>query len=174
MGGTPRSIAFWDLVVQSVSKHLDGWKGVLFTLGGRITRVQTCLASVPLYFLSLFRIPVVVAKLIEKVTRDILWYGVGEGGRDPLVRWELCCRPKTKCGIALGHLVQKNIALVGNWLWRFLQENNWDAEPSTHVAHRCPLEVHFQKNLLFFPSRYLQSGRWVSYTKLIFHDSGSE
>ncbi|RVW96792.1 hypothetical protein CK203_026095 [Vitis vinifera] len=38
----------------------------------------------PCYFLSLFKIPALVAAKIERLQRDFLWSGVGEGKRDHL------------------------------------------------------------------------------------------
>ena len=48
-------------------------------LGGRITLIQSNLSHIPSYFLSLFKIPVSIASKIEKMQRDFLWSGAGEG-----------------------------------------------------------------------------------------------
>lgn len=40
----PRSQSFWDLIVQRVGRRLNCWKGAYFTLGRRITLIQTCSA----------------------------------------------------------------------------------------------------------------------------------
>ena len=54
--------------------------------GGRLVLIQSVLSSIPTYYLSLFRIPVKVARSLEKLMRDFLWEGSGEGKRDHLVR----------------------------------------------------------------------------------------
>ena len=41
--------------------------------------VKIVLSGIPIYFMSLFRIPIKVAKFIEKVMRDFLWEGKDEG-----------------------------------------------------------------------------------------------
>lgn len=92
--GNPQLESFWDPVIQRISRKLDTWKGAYFSLGGRVTLVQASLASIPLYFLSLFNIPVGVALKIEKTMRDFLWSNGGESRRDHLVNWEVCCRSK--------------------------------------------------------------------------------
>ena len=56
--------------------------------GGRYTLVKTVLSGIPIYYLSLFKIPVKVARSLEKLTRDFLWEGKDEGKKDHLVKWE--------------------------------------------------------------------------------------
>lgn len=49
-GGKLSSPSFWD--PDKITKRVDGWKGVYFSFGGRITLIQSSLSSIPLYFLS--------------------------------------------------------------------------------------------------------------------------
>ena len=72
LGGNPKTIGFWDPVVERISRRLDGWKKAYLSLGGRITLIQSCLSHIPSYFLSLFKIPVSIASKIEKMQRDFL------------------------------------------------------------------------------------------------------
>ncbi|RVW74737.1 hypothetical protein CK203_047892 [Vitis vinifera] len=55
----------------------------------RITLIHSYLSYIPSYFLSLFKIPASVAAKIERLQRDFLWSGVGEGTRDHLVSWDV-------------------------------------------------------------------------------------
>ncbi|RVW80650.1 hypothetical protein CK203_044356 [Vitis vinifera] len=79
LGGNPKTISFWDPVVERISRRLDGWKKAYMSLGGRITLIQSCLSHIPSYFISLFKIPVSIASKIEKMQRDFLWSGAGKG-----------------------------------------------------------------------------------------------
>lgn len=65
-------------VVSKVSKRLEFWKQRLFSLGGRIILIQACLSSIPLYYLSLFKISVWVFEKIGRYMRR--FYGRGQGG----------------------------------------------------------------------------------------------
>ncbi|RVW98663.1 hypothetical protein CK203_032244 [Vitis vinifera] len=40
LGGNPKTIGFWDPVVERISRRLDGWKKAYLSLGGRITLIQ--------------------------------------------------------------------------------------------------------------------------------------
>ena len=94
LGGNPNTKGFWDPVAEKVVRRLDGWKKAFLSLGGRITLIQSCLSHIPSYFLSLFRIPVSVAKRLKKLQRDFLWSGAGEGKKDHLLRWEVVLQIK--------------------------------------------------------------------------------
>ncbi|RVW29636.1 hypothetical protein CK203_100953 [Vitis vinifera] len=83
LGGNPKTIGFWDPVVERISRRLDGWKKTYLSLGGRITLIQSCLSHIPSYFLSLFKILVSIASKIEKMQRDFLWSGGGREERSP-------------------------------------------------------------------------------------------
>ncbi|RVW55793.1 LINE-1 retrotransposable element ORF2 protein [Vitis vinifera] len=155
LGGNPKTIGFWDPVVERISRRLDGWKKAYLSLGGRITLIQSCLSHIPSYFLSLFKIPVSIASKIEKMQRDFLWSGAGEGKRDHLIRWEVVSRPREMGGLGFGKTSMRNSALLGKWLWRFPRErsglwhkviasiygthpNGWDANMVVRWSHRCP------------------------------------
>ncbi|KAJ9703126.1 hypothetical protein PVL29_004763 [Vitis rotundifolia] len=155
LGGNPKACGFWDPVIERISSRLDGWQKAYLSFGGRITLIQSCLTHLPSYFLSLFKIPASVVAKIEKLQRDFLWSGVGEGKRDHLVRWDVVCKPKTIGGLGLGNISWRNLALLGKWLWRYPREgsalwhqvilsiygshsNGWDANTLVRWSHRCP------------------------------------
>ena len=97
-------------------------KKAFLSLGGRITLIQSCLSHIPSYFLSLFKIPVSIASKIEKMQRDFLWSGAGEGKKDHLIRWEVVSRLREMGGLGFGKTSMRNSALLGKWLWRFLEK----------------------------------------------------
>ena len=53
------------------------WKRLYLSKGIRLNLLKSMLSSAPLYFLSLFPIPVSVACHFEKLQRDFLWDGLG-------------------------------------------------------------------------------------------------
>ena len=43
--------------------------------GGRLTLIRSTLSSMPIYFMSLFRIPRIVILRLEKIQGDFFWGG---------------------------------------------------------------------------------------------------
>ena len=108
--------------MRKVKKRLDGWKRSFLSRRGRLSLIESVLSSMPIYYLSLFKIPVSVAKELELLMRDFLWEGFdGEKG-DHLVAWKKVCSPKVYGGLGLGDLVRRNKSLLFKWLgvslWR--------------------------------------------------------
>jgi hypothetical protein len=123
--------------------------------GGRLTLIRAVLEGIPIYYLSLFKMPIGVAKSLERLMRNFLWEGLEEGRKDHLIRWELVARSIEKGGLGVGNLVERNKALMGKWLWRFPLEpdalwhkvlksiygidvNGWDAQPLVRGSSRSP------------------------------------
>ncbi|PRQ36601.1 putative RNA-directed DNA polymerase [Rosa chinensis] len=79
LGGNPKQASFWNPVVEKIEKSLEGWKKAFLSRGGRLTLIQAVLSSLPTYYLSLFQIPVGVAKRLESLLKIFFWDGVGEG-----------------------------------------------------------------------------------------------
>ncbi|XP_020420593.1 uncharacterized protein LOC18774736 [Prunus persica] len=152
LGGNPRAIKFWDPVVEKVENRLQKWKRACLSKEGRLTMIQAVLCSIPIYYMSLFRIPIGVANRIEKLMRDFLWEGL-DGKRNHAVSWEVVGKAKFYGGLGVGSLRARSAALRAKWLWRFPNEphalwhkvirsiygmdtNGWDAKPATRGSCR--------------------------------------
>ena len=123
LGGNPIACGYCDLVIERTSRRLDGWQKTYLSFGGRITLIHSCLSHIPSYFLSLFKISASVAAKIERLQRDFLWSGVGEGKRYHLVTWDVVCKSRAKRGLGFGNISLRNLALLGKWLWRYPRES---------------------------------------------------
>ena len=74
--------------------------------------------------LSLFQIPSLVYKRLEKIQRDFLWGGGNVEKKPHLVKWATVCTDKKVGGLGVRGLHKLNKALLGKWLWRFVNERN--------------------------------------------------
>ena len=57
-----------------------------------------------------------MAAKIERLQRDFLWSGVGEGKRDHLVSWDVMCNLKVTGELGFEKISLRNLALLGKWL----------------------------------------------------------
>ena len=119
LGAKFKSKAIWDPILMKLERRLSGWKSLYLSKGGKMTLIKSTLSSLPTYFLSLFPIPVNVALRIDKIQRDFLWGGVGEGVKFHLVNWSQICQPFSFGGLGIRNLRVFNEPLLGKWHWRF-------------------------------------------------------
>ncbi|RVW76048.1 putative ribonuclease H protein [Vitis vinifera] len=119
LGAPNRASSVWDGVEEKMRRKLALWKRQFLSKGGRITLIKSTLASIPLYQMSLFRMPKSVARRLEKLQRNFLWGGANGGNKVHLIKWEVVCTDKKKGGLGLRKLFWLNKALLGKWIWRF-------------------------------------------------------
>ena len=79
LGATFKEASIWDRILDHVQRRLAGWKKSYLSKRGHLTLIKSTLSSLPTHFMSLFSLPVGVAKGMEKFQRDFLWRGFGGG-----------------------------------------------------------------------------------------------
>ncbi|RVW15364.1 LINE-1 reverse transcriptase-like [Vitis vinifera] len=127
LGANHKSVAVWDGVEERFRKRLTLWKRQFISKGGRITLIRSTLSSMPIYLMSLLRMPRVVSLRLEKIQRDFLWGGGALERKPHLVNWDTVCMDKRKGGLGVRRLSILNRALLCKWNWRFAieRENFW-------------------------------------------------
>jgi len=98
LGANMRKASAWKSIIEKVQKRLKTWKSSCLSRAGRLVLVKSVLNSLPLYYLSLFKVPKKVANDIVRLQRKFLWSGNKEGRYMPLVKWEVVMKHKSKGG----------------------------------------------------------------------------
>uniref|UniRef100_A0A2N9IF07 Reverse transcriptase zinc-binding domain-containing protein n=1 Tax=Fagus sylvatica TaxID=28930 RepID=A0A2N9IF07_FAGSY len=124
LGAKAKSKAIWDPILEKMERKLAGWQRMYLPKGGRVTLIKSTLSSLPTYYLSLFPIPSSVALRIDKIQRDFLWGGIGDGKRFHLINWHQVCQPLKFGGLGFRNIRIFNQALLGKWLWRYGTETD--------------------------------------------------
>lgn len=122
LGANPNRIKTWQPVIENVSKKLKIWKQRYISVGGRLTLIKSTLSNLPIYYMSLFKMPAKVANKIEKIQRQFLWGDSDNKRRLHLVNWEKIRRHKKHGGLGIKRLLEHNSALLAKWWWRFNKE----------------------------------------------------
>ena len=76
LGAKHKSLGVWDSIEERFKKRLASWKAQYISKGGRITLIHSILSNLPIYYLSLFRMPQKVCSKLERIQRQFLWGGV--------------------------------------------------------------------------------------------------
>ena len=72
VGGSHKRGAFWGGVIDKFKSRLSKWKSRLLSLVGRICLIKPVLSSIPLFYMSPYKLHVVVLKEIMRIQRQFL------------------------------------------------------------------------------------------------------
>jgi hypothetical protein len=86
-----------------------------------VTLIHNTLSSIPTYYLSLFPIPVSVAKKLERLQREFLWSGMGDEAKLHLVNWHRVCTPIKASGLGVRNVINLIKPYWGNGFGGFLR-----------------------------------------------------
>ena len=75
LGAQHNSVAVWDVLEERFQRKLALWKRQYISKAGRFTLLHSTLSSLPIYYMSLFRLPRRVKVRLEQIQRDFLWRG---------------------------------------------------------------------------------------------------
>ena len=67
LGAKHKAIGVWDSVEERFRKRLASWKILYISKGGRVTLIRSPLSSLPIYYLSLFRMSQKVCPRLEMI-----------------------------------------------------------------------------------------------------------
>ncbi|CAL5336186.1 unnamed protein product [Camellia sinensis] len=127
LGANPRKKSTWKPVVEKVKKKLASWKRRFLSFAGRLTLIKSGLSNLPVYFLSIFKLPIGVAKTIDRIQSNFLWGGSEVLRKIHLVQWKEVCKSKAQGGLGVRSLSDVNICLMLKWWWRYghQQQSLW-------------------------------------------------
>ncbi|GKC00351.1 hypothetical protein Tco_0986487 [Tanacetum coccineum] len=87
VGSNMSRISSWDDVVSKVSSHLSKWKLKSLSIGGRLTLLKSVLTSIPLYHMSIYKVPMGVLKKLESIQRNFFNGTDGSVRKSTWINW---------------------------------------------------------------------------------------
>lgn len=124
LGANPNKISTWEPILSRIWNKLAAWRAKTLSRAGRLTLIKGVLNSLPLFYVSIFKAPKGMIKMIVQMQRQFFWQGSGKGKCLPLIKWSIIQKPKAFGGLGVDDLVIKNAALLFKWWWCFLDEGN--------------------------------------------------
>jgi hypothetical protein len=109
---------------ERFQKKLSSWKGKLLSVRGRL--INSILSSLPMFMLSLFRIPRGVLKRLDYYRSRFFWQSDEHKKKYRLAKWSILCTPKCIKGLGITNLDAQNVCLLSKWLVRLMnEEGTW-------------------------------------------------
>ncbi|KAK3224465.1 hypothetical protein Dsin_011490 [Dipteronia sinensis] len=124
LDANPSKKNFWNPVIQKIENRLAPWKSRFLSKGRRLVLIKAVLSSIPIFYMSAFKMPVGVAQKIKRIQRSFFWGDGVEKRKIHTVSWEMLCRGKDKGGLGISRMLDKNRGLLAKWIWRFGWEEN--------------------------------------------------
>ena len=67
IGGLISRINSWDEMVNKLLAHLSKWKMKTLSIGERLTLLKSVLGSTPIYYMSMFKVPLQVSIVVSSM-----------------------------------------------------------------------------------------------------------
>ena len=123
LGANPSSVRFWDPLLLKFSNKINSFEADKISLAGKSILLRAAIDSVPLYWFSLYKVPVTVANKLEQMRRAFLWGNKENGGNKlHLISWDKVCSPKELGGLGLSLISIRNLASLAKWVWKAYSE----------------------------------------------------
>ncbi|GJS42896.1 RNA-directed DNA polymerase, eukaryota [Tanacetum coccineum] len=148
VGANMSRISSWDDVVAKVSSRLSKWKIKTLSIGGRLTLLKSVLTSIPLYHMSIYKVPMGVLKKLESIRRNFFNCTDGSVRKSSWTSWSKVLASKKNGGLGVSSFFAHNRALLFKWVWRFFTDESslWSsfikALFGIHGALGCVLRTH--------------------------------
>jgi len=75
VSGSKLHIMDWVPLDEKLVKRLDGWKGGVLSIGGRIVLIKACLSNIPIYCMSMYLLPKTIVKRLDRTRKRFFWQG---------------------------------------------------------------------------------------------------
>ncbi|GJT84747.1 putative RNA-directed DNA polymerase, eukaryota, reverse transcriptase zinc-binding domain protein [Tanacetum coccineum] len=114
-------------LIKKVEGRINDWKNKSLSIAGRLQLVQSVIASMHVYWASVFILPSRILLEIEQLMRGFLWCQGGLSRGKAKVAWEVVCLPKDEGGLGIRRLDLFNKALMTTHIWKLLsmKESLW-------------------------------------------------
>nr|GEZ83543.1 RNA-directed DNA polymerase, eukaryota [Tanacetum cinerariifolium] len=124
VGASMSRLNSWNEVETKISSRLSRWKLKTLSIGGRLTLLKSVLSAIPLYHMSLFKVPTGTLHSLESIRRDF-FNGADRSERKMVwIRWDNILDSKKHGGLGVSSFYALNRALLFKWVWRFITQDS--------------------------------------------------
>ncbi|GMJ00001.1 hypothetical protein HRI_003669300 [Hibiscus trionum] len=122
LGNNRNSTALWDPVVSKFDASLANWKANNLSISGRLVLIKSVLSALPIYYMSLFKMPASIVQKLNSRMANFLWGETGSSKKIHWLNWQQVCKPLSSGGLGIRNLATQNRVLLSKWAWKFAYE----------------------------------------------------
>ncbi|GJU81731.1 hypothetical protein Tco_1284096 [Tanacetum coccineum] len=93
----------WEEVLTKISARLSKWKLKTLSIGGRLTLIKSVLTSLPLYHMSIYKVPIGVLNRMESIRRRFFIGADNNERKISMIGWQKVLASKKKEAIYGDH-----------------------------------------------------------------------
>jgi hypothetical protein len=106
-------------VVDRIINRIPSWKWKLLSYSARLTLLKLCLASIPIYLMSVIKFPKWAIKIINTHMSKFFLNDLEDKHKYHLANWKSLCMKKEFGGLGIPDLRELNMYLLAFWVQRF-------------------------------------------------------
>ncbi|KAE8687139.1 hypothetical protein F3Y22_tig00111022pilonHSYRG00109 [Hibiscus syriacus] len=114
--------AAFNFIKDRTERRIQGWTKRLLSFGGREVFIKSVVQALPACAMTCYLLPEGVIEDIKSQARSYWWSGKHNSRGWAMVAWDKICQPKKFGGMGFRDLRLFNVALLGNQIWRFIQD----------------------------------------------------
>nr|GEW05493.1 RNA-directed DNA polymerase, eukaryota, reverse transcriptase zinc-binding domain protein [Tanacetum cinerariifolium] len=144
----------WNETIERMACRLSKWKLKTLSIGGRLTLLKSVLGSMPIYHMSLFKVPKKVIHRMKSMRSHFFNGAELSSKKSAWVKWKYALAFKDKCGLGVSSLFALNRALMLKWKVKSCYPSLW-----LDIIH----EVEMFKKMIddFMLSEVSSKTRWI-------------
>ncbi|XP_015963081.1 uncharacterized protein LOC107487015 [Arachis duranensis] len=129
LGANPRLVKTWKPIIDKMEEKLSLWKAKILNKAGKLVLIKSVLNSLPIYYLSLYKMPKAVADKLITLQRRFMW-GKEDGNYDQPVPvkgdpWKDICQLNIKEQQVKDKIISGIAMEVGDGRKTMFWEDNW-------------------------------------------------
>jgi hypothetical protein len=106
-------------IIDAIIKRIAGWRGRLLSHASRLVLIRSCLASIPIYLLSVIKFPKWAIRAINSQMAHCLWDNYDGHHKYHLANWGLVSMKQDYGGMGIPSIRDLNISLLCSWIKRY-------------------------------------------------------
>ncbi|GJY28534.1 RNA-directed DNA polymerase, eukaryota, reverse transcriptase zinc-binding domain protein [Tanacetum coccineum] len=151
VGGCMSRIKSWDEVIDKMVNRLSKWKMKTLSIGGRLTLLKAVFGSMPIYHMSIFKVPMLVLQRMESIRCHFFNGNDLDSKRSIWVSWNKVLTSKEKGGLGVSSLFALNRVLMFKWVWRFFNQSDSLWVRVIHAIHGVDGRISRAGNVRYTP-----------------------